>query len=104
MAYADSFTAGDVLRFNKGITVLGVEAGTYATVVGRERATNRVTVALETGEERSTMRAPCSPGVDQVAERSFAPGDRVQFTAPSRALRVANRDLGTGMRSDAARS
>jgi hypothetical protein len=29
------------------------------------------------------------------AERSFAEGDRVQFTAPSKELHVANRELGT---------
>src|SRR5205085_1050664 len=29
------------------------------------------------------------------SQRAFARGDRVQFTAPSRLLRVANRELGT---------
>jgi len=33
--------------------------------------------------------------VHREAEREFSQGDRVQFTAPSRELHVANRDLGT---------
>ena len=31
----------------------------------------------------------------QEVERSFSEGDRVQFTAPSKELHVANRELGT---------
>ena len=34
------------------------------------------------------------------AERDFAEGDRVQFTAPSKELHVANRELGTIVRLD----
>jgi hypothetical protein len=33
--------------------------------------------------------------VYQEVERSFSEGDRVQFTAPSKELHVANRELGT---------
>ena len=33
--------------------------------------------------------------VHREAEREFSKGDRVQFTAPSRELQVANRELGT---------
>jgi ATP-dependent exoDNAse (exonuclease V) alpha subunit len=33
--------------------------------------------------------------VHREAEREFSKGDRVQFTAPSKELQVANRDLGT---------
>ena len=33
--------------------------------------------------------------VHREAERDLSKGDRVQFTAPSRELQVANRDLGT---------
>ena len=63
---------------------------------------NRLTVTRETGE-RVTYDPRRLQGVTlyREAERAFAIGDRVQFTAPYRAQHVANRELGTIEQIDA---
>ena len=57
---------------------------------------NRITIERENGERQSyDPRRLSGVAVYQKVERSFSVGDRVQFTAPSRGLCVANRELGT---------
>jgi hypothetical protein len=57
----------------------------------------RVILTREAGaNNRPTFRADCKGvTVYQEIERTFSEGDRVQFTAPSKELHVANRQLGT---------
>jgi conjugative relaxase-like TrwC/TraI family protein len=94
--YADRYDVGDVIRYTKGSTKIGIAAGEYATVTATDRATNQLTVTLERGDTL-TYDPERLHGVSvyHEQERSFAPGDRMQFTAPSRELHVANRQLGT---------
>ncbi len=72
---------------------LGLQAGEYATVVAHDRDTNSLTVERASGD-RVTYDPRRLVGVTahQEQKRTLAVGDRVQFTAPSRELRVANRD------------
>ena len=95
-AYADRYDVGDVIRYTKGSTKIGIATGEYATVTATDRATNQLTVTLERGDTL-TYDPERLHGVSvyHEQERSFAPGDRMQFTAPSRDLHVANRQLGT---------
>lgn len=44
---------------------------------------------------RPTIRDGCRVWVYQEVQREFSRGDRVQFTAPSKELQIANRELGT---------
>lgn len=61
-----------------------------------DAGSNRLTVALQDGTERSyDPRRQQGVSVYREQERTFSTGDRVQLTAPSRELKVANRELGT---------
>lgn len=95
-AYADRYSVGDTLRYSKGSKVLPLAAGEYVTVTGADRATNTLTVQKASGE-RVTYDPARLKGVSvyEPQERSFAPGDRIQFTAKSQAIGVDNRQLGT---------
>src|SRR5208337_2169847 len=55
-----------------------------------------ITIECANGEQRSyDPRRLSGVTVYHETERAFSEGDRVQFTAPSRELQVASRELGT---------
>ncbi len=94
--WAEQYQAGDVLRYSRGSKVLGIKAGEYATVTAIDGTENRLTVERQDGSELAyDPRRLQGVSVYREAQREFAEGDRVQFTAPSRELNVANRELGT---------
>ena len=76
--------------------MLGIEPGEYARVEQVDERENRVTIERENGEHQTyDPRRLAGVAVYHETERAFSEGDRVQFTAPSRDLHVANRELGT---------
>ena len=85
-----------------GSKVLGIQAGEYARVRRVHAPDNRLTVTRTTGEP-VTYDPRRLQGVTlyREADRAFAVGDRVQFTAPYRERHVANRELGTLEQIDA---
>ena len=95
-AWAARYQAGDILHYIRGSKESGIEAGSYAQVVSTDPKENIVTVQKENGE-RVTYDPSRLRGISayREIEREFALGDRIQLTAPNRALGVANRDLGT---------
>jgi ATP-dependent exoDNAse (exonuclease V) alpha subunit len=94
--WAARYDAGDVLQYNTGSKAEGIERGTFATVQSVNTRANTLTVSLESGSSVTyDPRRLKGVNVFREAEREFAPGDRVQFTAPYKDLGVANRDLGT---------
>ncbi len=95
-AWAAHYQAGDVLHYIRGSKEFGIERGSYAQVVTTNRRENLVTVQKQ-DTEQVTYDPSRLRGIStyQEIEREFAVGDRIQFTAPNRALHVANRDLGT---------
>jgi conjugative relaxase-like TrwC/TraI family protein len=99
--WAAKYQAGDVLRYSTGSKELGVDRGSYATVIRADTDTNRLTVRRYDGRE-VTYDPKRLQGVSAYQEigRDFAKGDRIQFTAPSRELGVANRDLATIQKID----
>ncbi|MGH9159335.1 MAG: MobF family relaxase [Vicinamibacteraceae bacterium] len=99
--WAERYEAGDVVRYSVGSRTLGLQSGEYARVEHVNARENTLTVARENGE-RVSYDARRLQGVTIYREetRSLAVGDRVQFTAPDRAQRVANRDLGKVERID----
>jgi ATP-dependent exoDNAse (exonuclease V) alpha subunit len=100
-AWAEQYTPGDVLRYSRGSKVVGVSAGEYATVAHTDAKQNLLTVEREAGQQVTyDPRRLQGVSVYREAEREFAEGDRVQFTAPSKDLHVANRELGTIVRLD----
>ena len=100
--WAERYEPGDVVRYSRGSTALGIDAGDYARVKHIDPKCNHVTV--RTDDERSISYDPRRlQGVTlyRETERTFAKGDRAQLTAPDRVRGVANRELGTIERIDA---
>jgi ATP-dependent exoDNAse (exonuclease V) alpha subunit len=94
--WAGQYEEGDVVRYTRGSRVLGIEPGEYARVDQVDARENRITIKHENGEHQSyDPRRLAGVAVYQEVERAFSEGDRVQFTAPSKDLHVANRELGT---------
>ena len=95
-AWASRYQSEDVVRYARGSKLIGVEAGSYATVVGINPAENLLTIEKATGA-RLTYDPKRLSGVSVYhrTEREFSVGERIQFTAPDKQLGVANRELGT---------
>lgn len=93
--WADRYQVGDVLRYSRGGE--GFTSGAYARVESKDAFQNRLTVTDEQTGARITYDPKRLKGVSvyRPAERSFAIGDRIQFTSPYPDKRVANRQLGT---------
>jgi hypothetical protein len=94
--WAAQYEPGNVVRYVKGSQALGIEPGTYARVRQVHAQDNRVTVTRDSGDS-VTYDPRRLQGVTlyREADRTFAVGDRVQFTAPYREHHVANRELAT---------
>ena len=94
--WAEKYNVGDVVRYSRASKETGIGKGEYARVVGVDAERNRITVSVKDGTER-TYDPRRQQGVSVYREegRCFSVGDRVQFTAPSNELKVANRELGT---------
>jgi ATP-dependent exoDNAse (exonuclease V) alpha subunit len=68
----------------------------YARVRHVDAKENRITIERENGTLQSyDPRRLSGVSVHREVEREFSKGDRIQFTAPSKGLKVANRELGT---------
>ena len=94
--WAGQYEPGDVLRYSRGSKTEGIKPGEYARVTEVDAKENRLTIEREAGTLQTyDPRRLSGVSVHREAEREFSNGDRVQFTAPSRELHVANRDLGT---------
>jgi conjugative relaxase-like TrwC/TraI family protein len=93
--WAGQYEEGDVVRYTRGSRVLGIEPGEYARVESVNTKENLVSIERENGEHHTyNPQRLRGAAVYQVTERAFSEGDRVQFTAPSKDLHVANRQLG----------
>ena len=94
--WAARYQPGDVLHYVRGSKEHGIEARSYAQVVTTNVPENLVTVKKADGQQ-VTYDPSRLRGVAAYREiqREFAIGDKIQFTAPSRDLQIANRDLGT---------
>jgi ATP-dependent exoDNAse (exonuclease V) alpha subunit len=100
-AWAARYQTGDVLHYIRGSKDLGIERGSYAAVVATNPNENLLTVRRQDGEQITYDPARLR-GISayREIEREFAIGDRLQWTAPSKDLGVANRDLGTVQQID----
>jgi ATP-dependent exoDNAse (exonuclease V) alpha subunit len=94
--WAAQYGEGDLVRYTRGSKVLGIAPGEYARVDRVDARENRITIERENGaQETYDPRRLSGVAVYQEVQREFSQGDRVQFTAPSKELQVANRELGT---------
>ena len=94
--WAARYAVDDVLYYPRGSQDLGIEKQRYTKVVATQPKENLLTVQKEDGIIVSYNPARLyGVSVYRELEQEFAIGDRLSFTAPSRELGVANRDLGT---------
>jgi ATP-dependent exoDNAse (exonuclease V) alpha subunit len=94
--WAGQYEEGDVVRYTRGSRVLGIEPGEYARVESVDTKENLVSIERVNGEHHTyNPQRLRGAAVYQETERAFSEGDRIQFTAPSKDLQVANRQLGT---------
>src|ERR1700723_186565 len=94
--WAGQYQVGDVVRYSRGSEALKIDAGEYARVSQVDAKENRLTIARDNGTLQSyDPRRLSGVSVHREVEHEFSKGDRIQFTAPSKELKVANRELGT---------
>jgi ATP-dependent exoDNAse (exonuclease V) alpha subunit len=94
--WAAQYRVNDILRYSRASRETGIGKGEYARVMRIEAERNLITVARADGRERTyDPRRQMGVTVYREQERAFSQGDRVQFTAPSQDLKIANRELGT---------
>jgi conjugative relaxase-like TrwC/TraI family protein len=94
--WAARYAPGDVVRYPGPSTALRIRPGEYARVVHVDSGRNQVTVSRADGDLLTySPRRLSGIALYREEQRAFAVGDRVQFTAPYRVHRVANRELGT---------
>jgi conjugative relaxase-like TrwC/TraI family protein len=92
--WANHYEPGDVIRYARGSKTLGIEGGSYGTVVAINPAANLLAVETASGEPVSyDPRRLAGVSVYREVPHEFSVGDRIQFTAPDKSLGVANRDL-----------
>jgi hypothetical protein len=88
--WAERYEIGNVLRYSRGSKETGIDKGEYAQVKGIVPASNRLTVELQDGSERTyDPRRQQEVSVFREEIRNFSRGDRIQFTAPAYDLKVA---------------
>lgn len=94
--WAARYSVGDVVQYNTGSKELGIERGSLTTVKAVDARANLLTVERADGEAVAyDPRRLRGVNVFREQEREFATGDRIQFTASLKELKVANRDLAT---------
>jgi conjugative relaxase-like TrwC/TraI family protein len=94
--WAARYEFNDVVRYARASKETGMERGEYARVKSVDAEKNLLTVVRADGSELTyDPRRQQGVSVYREEPRSFAVGDRIQFTAPASDLKVANRELGT---------
>ncbi len=92
--WANRYEVGDIIRYARGSKTVGIEAGGYGTVAGVNPGDNSLSVRKANGELATyDPRRLSGVSVYREIDREFSAGDRIQFSAPDKALNVANRDL-----------
>jgi conjugative relaxase-like TrwC/TraI family protein len=93
-AWANHYEIGDIVRYARGSKSVGIEGGSYRTVVAINPNVNLLSVEKTSGEPVAyDPRRLSGVSVYRELVHEFSIGDRIQFTAPDKQLGVANRDL-----------
>jgi ATP-dependent exoDNAse (exonuclease V) alpha subunit len=95
-SWAQQYQVDDILRYSRTSKETGIEKGEYSRVLAVNAQANTLTVVRGNGEQTTyDPRRQVGVSVYREDEKKFSVGDRIQFTAPSQDLKIANRDLGT---------
>jgi conjugative relaxase-like TrwC/TraI family protein len=99
--WAARYQPGDVLKYTTGSKLYGIERNSTAIVASVDGQANTITVAREDGVTVTyDPKRLKGTNVYQEVAREFATGDRIQFTAPDKALGINTRDLATIAKMD----
>jgi hypothetical protein len=102
-SWAQRYQIDDIVHYSRASKETGIGKAEYARVIAVQGQGNMLTVLRDNGEQTVyDPRRQMGVSVYRAQEKAFAIGDRVQFTAPNRDLKVANRELGIleGIASD----
>lgn len=95
-AVAHSYHVGDSVLYLRGSKALDLKAKSYATVTAVDAEHNRITVQKANGSTVTYDPARLNGvALYQPEERTFATGERVQFTTPWKEQGISNREMGT---------
>jgi conjugative relaxase-like TrwC/TraI family protein len=95
-SWAQQYKVDDILRYSRTSKETGIKKGEYSRVLAVNAKANTLTVMKGNGEQTTyDPRRQVGVSVYREDEKKFSVGDRIQFTAPSNDLKIANRDLGT---------
>jgi conjugative relaxase-like TrwC/TraI family protein len=95
-SWAQQYQVDDILRYSRSSRETGIAKGEYTRVTGIDAQNNLLTVSRGNGSETTyDPRRQMGVSVYREQKKAFSVGDRIQFTAPSHELKVANRELGT---------
>jgi ATP-dependent exoDNAse (exonuclease V) alpha subunit len=95
-SWAQQYQVNDILRYSRNSQETGIKKGEYTRVVAVNAQANTLTVLRTNGEQTTyDPRRQMGVSVYREQEKAFSVGDRIQFTAPSQELKIANRELGT---------
>jgi len=94
--WAVMYRPGDVVQYERGSKAEGIERGSFGVVRSSDAAMNRLTVELPGGSSvEYDPKRVYGVNVYRETSREFATGDRLQFSAIHKDLRISNRDMGT---------
>ena len=94
--WAAKYQVNDILRYSRSSRETGIEKSEYARVTRVHAQDNLLTVLRADGTERTyDPRRQSGVTVYREQGKAFSVGDRIQFTAPSNDLNIANRELAT---------
>ncbi len=95
-SWAQQYRVNDIVRYSRSSQETGIKKGEYTRVLSVSAQENMLTVLRTNGEQTTyDPRRQMGVSVYREQEKAFSIGDRIQFTAPSQELRIANRELGT---------
>ncbi len=95
-SWAQRYQLDDILRYSRASRETGIGKGEYTRVVAVQAQENMLTVLRGNGEQTTyDPRRQMGVSVYRAQEKAFSVGDRIQFTAPNRKLKIASRELGT---------
>jgi ATP-dependent exoDNAse (exonuclease V) alpha subunit len=95
-SWAQQYQTNDILRYSRTSKETGIKKGEYSRVLAVNAEKNTLTVVRPSGEQTTyDPRRQVGVSVYREQEKRFSVGDRIQFTAPSQELKIANRDFGT---------
>jgi ATP-dependent exoDNAse (exonuclease V) alpha subunit len=95
-SYVRNYEPGDLLMFRRGAKSLGIDKGAYARIESIDNKANVLTVVAPDGRHIN-LNPGRWKGIEtyRPEERTLAIGDRIQFRAPDKALKVANGEFAT---------